>query len=670
MRKIRTLVKKEVTDILRDRKTLILMVLVPVLLYPTIMIGMTLVMNSYMMAQAEKEYTIGYTEECSAIIENLERIYEQEPEDELDGSLTFAMISKEESDAWLSQTEESGVVHVQIDYNSTDSDSSYAKNAVRDLLDSYSDELLEANLADQGLTQDFLNPLVYEVEDAATESESFGMSLGGSLGMLLVVTIFMGAMYPAIDATTGEKERGTLETLLTLPVTNFQMIMSKYISVSIFACVTALLTLVSSGGSILFMAVGLTTEAVEFAPMSAGTIVLWLFILVLVMVSTALLISAVCMCFCIFAKSFKEANNYITPVMLIVMFASMVGMVPSMRLEYQTALIPIVNISLLIKEVLSQNFVISLAGITIGSNFAYSVLVVWILAKMYDSENVLFADGFQSFRVFQKRSEIKKGTVPAMGDLVLSFTVLLLLMLYVGSAVTIRNAFLGAFVQQVMILAIPLLVTWYLKTDKKELFTLAKPEKGTVIGSILFFAGVYLVNRALANVLSAVFEQSAENVGAAFEEFTKQPLVLILFVVAIMPAIGEELLFRGVLYGSLRHKFGGKWAILISAIVFGAFHMSVVKFIPTGFMGAALAYVVYRSGSIYIGMVFHFVNNAISMIALKYPEVIEKVFPILIKDSLSVSEMMIMTGIGLILISVGLSLHKNRKKVVDSYVAS
>lgn len=660
MRKIKVLVKKEVLDILRDRKTLIMMVVIPLLLYPVIMIGMTVIMGNYMKAQSEKEFSVGYSQEDEAFAQQL--IMLRDNENDSSANIVFEQKPREDVDAYFSCEEQNGTLQITIDYISTDQDSEQAMRGLEDLLDQYRDKMLADNLSAEGLTEEFLHPLEYISEDEASESESIGMGIGGSIGMMLVVTILLGALYPAIDATTGEKERGTLETLLTLPVTNFEMIISKYISVSIFACITAVLSLLSLGGSVLFMVYGFSTDIVQIGEISISTLLVWIPVMAVAMITTALLITAFCMCFCVFAKSFKEANNYVTPVMLVFMFASMVSMVPSIRLSYSTALIPIVNISLLVKEVAAQNLELALAGITIGVNFAYSVLVVWVLAKMYDSENILFADGFQSFQLFQKRSEIKEGTVPDTGDLVLTFVVLLLFMLYIGGAVSVRNPFAGVVVQQFMILIMPLLTVWYLKSDKKNIFALSLPRKGIVVASVLLYAGVFLLNYVLSDLLSMIFKESTQNVEMTFQKLIEQPVILLLLVIAVMPAIGEELLFRGLLYESLRYKAGVLWAVIGSSLIFGIFHASLAKMLPTFLLGSVFAYIVSVSGSIYIGTVLHFLNNAISVIIMKYPDKVVKWVPFLAEETPLASELLLMTGISVVLIAAGAFLCRRQAK--------
>lgn len=167
--------------------------------------------------------------------------------------------------------------------------------------------------------------------------------------------------------------------------------------------------------------------------------------------------------------------------------------------------------------------------------------------------------------------------------------------------------------------------------------------------------------------LAALFPESMENVEIAFSPMTEQPFAILLFVVALMPAVGEEILFRGLIFGGIRANWIQKhpkertsraavYAIFISAAVFGIYHMSLVKFFTTFLLGAIFACIVSETGSIYVTMGLHFFNNAISMAAMKYPETVGKVLPFLMKERLSVSEVAGLLAAGVILGALGLML--------------
>lgn len=672
MKKIGILVKKEMTEILRDKKTLIIMVLMPLILYPVLMIGLTIGLNFVINMQDKEEHVVGYQISDADYVAPIIDYYDTHKED-LELNLSFVDSgSSSEADVWISFSGSEDNVKIEAEYTSTNQVSGSTESDLEDLIDNYTDAVIEQNLAEEGLTKEFLTPVTYKAVDTVSTSESIGLNMGGSIGMMLVVMILMGAFYPAVDVTAGEKERGTLETLLTLPVTNFEMIMSKFISVSVFASVTALLSLVALGGSVVFMFFAIPADsASETLQIPLDVFLSGVPVLLIALIATALLITAFSMCFCVFAKSSKEANNYMTPVMLVVMLASMIGMIPTVELNYTFAIIPFINITLLIKQVLGQQLDIYLAFVTIMVNIAYSIITVWVLAKMYDSEDVMFSDGFRSFRLFQKRGDIKKNTIPAMGDVLLCVVVLYLAMTYVGGFVSARDMFLGTIVSQIMIFVLPMVLTWYMKTDKKQLFYLNKPDFGKVPGAILFYIGSYVLATVIRAVLTNMFPESAQNVNISFDEIFSHPFIIVVLVVALMPAVGEELLFRGLIYGSMKHKYSVVWAIVISSVVFGVFHGSIVRILPTGILGACFAYVLYKTNSIYVTSCMHFFNNFIAIVASTKPELMQKILPILTKETLSISEMIIMLVVGVACLAVGfllMNIKNNKEKVLSASV--
>ncbi len=284
-----------------------------------------------------------------------------------------------------------------------------------------------------------------------------------------------------------------------------------------------------------------------------------------------------------------------------------------------------------------------------------------MLAKVYVSENLLFDDGLQSFQLFEKRSEIKEGTVPGTGDLLLGVVVLVLLIMYLGSAVSVRSPFGGTVVNQLLFFAVPLFAVWYMKSDVKALFSLKAPSLKSVLGGGLLYIGTFLLMLVVSAGLTRIFPESTQNLEQSFEDILKQPFFLILLVTAVMPAIGEELFFRGFLCGSLRHRHGAFWGILLSSLIFGAFHMSLVKLLPTAMLGACFAYIGYASGSIFIGMFLHFLNNFLSMASMEYPTQMERFFPILTKAQLSVGDIVIMIFVGILCGVLGTLLLKPRR---------
>jgi len=162
--------------------------------------------------------------------------------------------------------------------------------------------------------------------------------------------------------------------------------------------------------------------------------------------------------------------------------------------------------------------------------------------------------------------------------------------------------------------------------------------------------------------LSMLFKESSANMMDTYEMMLEQPFLLLTLVMAVMPAVGEEIFFRGFVFGSLRRNMKPVWAIVISSIIFGAFHLSLVKLLPTALLGALFAYIGLKSGSIFIGMLLHFLNNFMAVLMMKFPEQMGKALPILAKEEFTVTDCVLLVVVGLIVGMVGLLITNKKVK--------
>lgn len=661
-----TLFKRELTDILRDKKTLFMMFVVPIIIYPLLIIGMTFLMSSVMNSQAEKTYLVAFDEE-DELAAKIADIIENNPD-----KLSYKLEIVQKSDC--KKALEAGDIDIYVSkasdgrialcYLSAKDRSNTALDALTDAFEIYREELQKERINEAGLDADYLlNPIHYEGEDLSSTEESVGNMIGSIIPFFIVTMILLGALYPSIDVTAGEKERGTLETLLTLPITNFEMIMSKFLAVSCIACASAILNVFSMGGAMAFLVSSSMSLAEDInLEIHYETFIPGILFTLVVMVFFALLVTAVCMCTCVFAKNFKEANNYVTPVMLIFMFGSYAAMIPDLELTAQTAAIPIVNVALLVEGLFQFQYNYGLFAIVLFSNVAYSLLAILILGKIYNSEAVLFSEGLSSVRIFTRRSEMKEKQMPGYGDLILLLCLVLLLIFYVGSFAQIKWGFGGVVIQQLIILLCPVLYAWYMKADAKKLFSIKKPGVSQVAGGILFGIAAFLCAMIVGVLLVPFFPESADGLTQLDDMLTSQPAVVLILVVALMPAIGEELLFRGFVMGTLKNKCTGVIAVLVTTLLFAAYHMSLIKMFTIGIIGFGLTYAAYKSGSIVTSMCMHFLNNLLSVLITKYPKQMQHVLPVLFKESLSASDLLLMIAAILICAVLGLLLLGCRKK--------
>ena len=669
-KRLKALFKKEIIDIFRDKKTIFMMLVLPLLLYPLLMIGMALLMSAITANQAQTVYKVSY--------ENLEQTQISKIEDTFeDDSMKYKFkivssdnpqddLQNKKIDCYISVNKNDGKDVFTMNYLSASETSRNALGAISEALKIYQEDIRRQKIEALGMDADeVLNSIQVDDKDYSTKEESVGFLLGTIIPFFVIISILLGAIYPAIDVTAGERERGTLETLLTLPVSNFEMIMSKFLAVAVISCITAVLNILSTGASMLFMVnimAGSVSDSVMKLNMDIHTFLPAILFLVIVIIAFALFMTAICMCVCIFAKSFKEANNYITPVMLIVMFAGYSTMIPKVELTSATAAIPVVNIALMIESLFTFEYNYPLYGIVLLSNVAYSILTIWILGRLYNSEQVLFGEGLSSIKLVAKRSEMKERQMPGLGDVTLLLGVSLLLLIYVGSYMTVKYKVYGILFQQAMILTLPLCYAYYIKADFKKLFSLKLPNIKSILVSIIMGMGGFMFMLVAAQVLSKLVPSSLEQVNANFEFMKETPFLLLIFVVAVFPAIGEELLFRGFVYQSFRSKLKVIMAVLASSAIFGIYHMSFIKFFTTAILGIVFAVALEYSNSIYIGMVMHFCNNAFSVFAFKYPKVVEKYLPIFVKEKFTVVEILSILAISFALMAgAGFIIRKELK---------
>ncbi|MCR5421345.1 MAG: ABC transporter permease subunit [Lachnospiraceae bacterium] len=670
-KRLTALFKRELRDILRDKKTIVMMVVVPIILYPLLIIGMAFLMSAIISGQEEKTYSVAFYKEPE-LSDKIAGILAGEGEDEFTYELKVVKL-KGDDEASYREALNSGLINAyvrrdesgkyRICYMSANTDSETAAYGLKDVFSVLRDELRSERIEAEGLmVEEIFYPIEYETEDLSSTEESLGNRIGSFLPFFIITVILLGAIYPAIDVTAGERERGTLETLLTLPVTNFEMIMSKFLAVSVIASVTAFLNVISMGGAVAFLVMSSLNSMAELnISIDFKAFIPGMMFTVLTMICFALLVTAVCMCVCVFAHNFKEANNYITPVMLIFMFLSYTAVIPDFELNKITAAIPVVNVSLLVRELFKFNYDYVLFFIVLFSTVAYSLIAIRILAFIYNSEEILFNEGFRNMRLFDKRSDMKKGQMPGTGDVVMLLCVTLLLMFYIGNYAYMKFGVFGVFIQQLLILLMPLLFAWYMKADMKRLFMIKKPSVREMLGGVFLGFGAYMFAVILSSVLSPVFLKSLENTRALDDLINNSGFLVLLFVSAIMPAIGEELMFRGFTLNTLKVKYSVCISIVITSVLFAAYHLSIIRFFSLLPISFALTYSACKSKSIFVSMIMHFVNNSFSIIQAKFPGKIERLLPFLSEKELSWGSFGILIMLSVIFIIAGLYLLRDKE---------
>ena len=615
---VRTIFKKEIIDIIRDKKTLFMGIVLPLILYPLLMIIMTQIMTISMNSIENDDINIAFEKYPSKELITLIKNYDSDGAINIVKSKNYKKdLEKGNIDAYVDIKEKNKIENYKIYINSSKENSSTVNSKLEDIFNTYKEKKVKDKIEQLQLNvEETLEPVVYSTIDLAKTEEVAGLLLGQILPLILIMGVLLGAIYPAIDSMAGEKERGTLETLFTLPISNLELVMGKYMAVSLCAIVTAILNVVSLLMTLIYiLSTGNISGQLLSNNFNISALSGPLFITLICICLFAMVVSAVSMCVCSLAKSFKDAQNYITPVMFLVLIPSYASMIPNLNLDRTTSIIPVVNISLLIKSVLSNNANLSLIALVFISNFAFVILSVILLSKLFNSEEILFGNN-RNFSFLEKRSNIKKGTMPSVSDGVILYALGLVLLIYVGSYIQLKLKMTGIVLTQVMIISLPLLFAYYIKSDFKKVFSLKLPKIKHLFGAACLWFGTYLLAMVITNIIMYYFPQNQEIVeGLNNALFIKNNLLLNLLIVAAMPAICEEIFFRGFILTSFKNnKKSYRGAIIFSGILFGLMHMDFIRVVPTSILGIAFAYAVCKTNSIAVSMFMHFLNNGFAVV--------------------------------------------------------
>lgn len=360
MNTVITIFKKELIDTLRDRRTLLMMVVIPMLLFPVLMAVVFKVQISQIRKAEEKKLRVGVltygnaqafrdsllSREDLQIREDIRAESTQELilQDSLDAAILFG----EDFDRQVAELEEG---KIDLYFKST-KDQNITRSRLRPLINDFEKRLLSERFEKLSLDRKIVSAVRVEEHDVASIKEKVGQAVGGFLPYIFVIFCFLGGMYPAIDLGAGEKERGTLETLLTTPASRFQILVGKFGVIVLAGIVSAAVSMTGLFVAVMqFRSLPIPPELLDvvkniLAPGTLALIFSLLFPLSIFFAASMLSLS-------IFARSFKEAQSLITPLNIVIIVPVFVALLPGIELNAKTALIPILNVSLAAKEIVS-----------------------------------------------------------------------------------------------------------------------------------------------------------------------------------------------------------------------------------------------------------------------------------------------------------------------------
>lgn len=404
MPKFLRVAKKEFLDMFRDKRSIVRMMLIPLVAFPIIINLVVMIQSSVSESAAKEELKVGYilngedekwinpiqkTKNFKLIAySDKNKMRSDVKNDKINMGIRFEK-------GFESNYENNGTPNLYVDFRWADKEE---KDRLDELLVQMNDSLVKKRLKDQQIDTSVLQAFEFEKPlengmlydgNTSEKQEVIGKYAGGFLPYIFIAFLFMGCMYPAIDLFAGEKERGTMETLLTTPVHRTQILIGKMIVILSFGLLSATLALAG-----LFLSLNLIEIDGDMMSVIneilSPTLILTLYIL---LIPLAVFFTGMMTPISIYAKSYKEAQSTMVPLNIIVVLPAVAGFIPGIELNYVTAFIPIVNVVLATKQIIAGNMDMILIGITFISLVLLAVISVAVSYKQFGKEsNILRGD--------------------------------------------------------------------------------------------------------------------------------------------------------------------------------------------------------------------------------------------------------------------------------------
>tara|TARA_B100000424_G_scaffold263718_1_gene251306 strand:+ start:648 stop:1841 length:1194 start_codon:yes stop_codon:yes gene_type:complete len=387
--------KKELTDVLRDRRTLFFMIAMPVIVMPLIFIGSLKFQEYQNKKSEEKILNIAIVNE-SDDVQIRDYILNQKGVNLIEDIDADSLENGIKSDSlqgglyigknFLNNISTNQMGAVEIYFKSSDL-MSKAKKRINKALDKYKNKVVAERLLRFDIDKNLLEPLQIIDRDMSTKKETMGKALGGLVPYMLVIFIFLGAMYPAIDLGAGEKERGSLETLLSSPATKFEITVGKLMVVSLTGLVSGLISVVGITAPMYFIDnIPDQIKSTVLEIISPFMIISVIFL----MIPIAIFFASMLLSISFYARSFKEAQSLMGPLNIIIIVPLMLTLGPGIEIDHITALIPLINVGLLTKEILAGSVETIYFIETLFSLLFFAAIGIRFSVYWFNKENTIF----------------------------------------------------------------------------------------------------------------------------------------------------------------------------------------------------------------------------------------------------------------------------------------
>ncbi len=685
------LCQKELRESLRDRRTLFTLVLMPILVYPLLSMALQrLVIGANTKSKPDPEFVLGVVDdetankmremlqEAQKVIDagfvspiSVVRIAEQKSTDD-PKSKTNAVEQKNQQLEELPSFEivisnldtlakglrdghvdlviskltiesvqlDRGVVpshDIQSEFRQNDFRSEAALAAIRratQLLNDY-----QADLIRKRIDRNLPVAMTFKATGIA-EKVDLSSSIAGVIPLVLILMTITGAVYPAIDLTAGERERGTMEALIATPAPRFALLLSKYVAVVTVAVLTALANLFATWMTLSFGGLGQ-------ALFGKSGFSIWMLVQILpLLVIFASFFSAILLALCSFARSFKEAQAYLIPVMLLSLGPGLVTLMPNVQFTTLLGIVPLLNILMLSRDIMTGQSSLVPAFAAVFSTIIYACATLVVASRLFGAEAATSGSQESWSELFGRPK--KRQMLPDIGELAIYLAILFPVFFVasnLGGILELKGSWALSFNATFLFflfLILPLAYVWYRRVDIPNTFRLSEGIGigepifkrmarwvGYVAAVVLLSAGLWMVAfeaYLLFESWSLAAQLTEEDKERLKADFLAVPFWVVLLTGALAPAIAEEFFFRGFVLSAFRSKLSGFRSVLLSSLLFGLFHviagsvLSIEKFLPTIILGLAIGYVAIRTGSLLPGILLHALHNGLVFSMSRFTE--------------------------------------------------
>ena len=648
---------KELKETLRDRRTIVTLLLMPLLVYPLLSMALNRFILSAKTGSGDVVFTVGTGSDAErnslhAWLSDPSSAPPQQIIDASDGNVSEFQVINTNSVLLAEPLDPmEALKQNRIDVAATiksgepptvaftsfrgDNDSETARRVLVERM-----QWLRMNHAESvalATAHPFVRPVDVQLHELG-ESKQDSL-LATIIPLVLVLMTITGAVYPAIDLTAGERERGTMESLMASPVPRFYVLASKYVAVVVVALLTAIANL---------LAMFVTLWASRLLPLLTGgedsfpwsTMLQILGLLVLF----SGFFSAVLLSLTSFAKSFKEAQAYLIPVMLLSLAPAMLSLMPGVNLSGAMAIAPLINIVLLARDLIGGSADPAAALAAIVSTCAYACAAIAVAAKLFGSDAVTRTSQ-QSFGSLFRRP-VETTEVPSPQSAAMMLAILVPIYFIVSNALirlleTTQDTLsisarlcLNAVALGATFGLVPLLIAVISRCRLPSTYRIRWPSIISIVGAFLVGLGAWAIAHESLVYATAIgiggldeekIQQALDTLGA----MKQAPPLLLIATLALAPAVIEELCFRGFLFSALSKVLSPGRVIVVTAVIFGTFHvltgnaLLIERFVPTTLLGLLLGWIAHRTSSVLPGMVMHFVHNALLELVAHYHERLE-----------------------------------------------